>query len=195
MKIENKELFIVNSLPVNINVDLKEGLYLLVGENGVGKTSFFNYLKEHKENLSPKSRFAFMDQFPLSAINEIRLTDILKLLESSKTTFDLKKANHFIDKYQIRYLLDRPLIQYSGGENQVVKFIILICQDVEFYFLDEPLQYIDKKRIVLLKEDIAELAKRKTIVIIEHRAHELEELNPYMITMEKKGCEVIINGH
>jgi ABC-type multidrug transport system ATPase subunit len=195
MKIENTELFIVNDLPVSISVDLKQGLYLLLGDNGIGKTTFFNYLKENRENLSPKSHFAFMDQFPLSAINEIRLKDILVLLKSGSANCDVERANDLILRYEVEYLMERPVIFYSGGENQIIKFILLMCQNVDYYFLDEPLQYIDKKRVALLKEDIAELSLAKTVVVIEHRADELQELRSNLITMERNDSKVTINGY
>jgi len=195
MKIKKQNLFIVNELPVNIDINIDIGLYLLTGENGIGKTSFFNFLKENNQTPGSDSEIAFMDQFPLSPINEIRLSDIISFFNKGNRPFDCERAYQLIDRYEIAYLLDRAICLYSGGENQIVKFILMYCQNVDYYFLDEPLQYVDQLRVDKMKQDLKELSTTKAVVIIEHRGEYLDDLNPSRIKMVRNQQVVELYGY
>lgn len=195
MLIKSRNLFYVNKRPVSADFELTKGITLLTGDNGVGKTSFFNYLKESKSEFFKEATFAFMDQFPLMTINEIRLCDVLKLVSDTDFFFDTNLLSKLLDRYNLNYLLERPVRLYSGGENQLVKFLLMISQNVDYYFLDEPLHYIDQERLILLKEDLIKLAKDKVILVIEHRSHEIEALNPKLLKMKNTSKGVQISGY
>ncbi len=195
MKIKNQTLFYVNSLPVNIDIDLDQqnGIYLLTGENGVGKSSLLNHFKIHR-SLFLEKKCAFMDQFPLTPINEIRVKDVLDLFEDGIADFDKARALSLFNRYGLDYIIDRSISLLSGGENQLLKFIFLLGQEADIYFLDEPLQYIDEKRLALLLEDIKKLSYSKCLLIVEHRSSLFENLELAQIQMQRNEQEIIVSG-
>jgi len=194
MKIKNSKLFFVNKLPVNSDFVICKGLSLLTGENGVGKSSFFNFVKANRSHFIKNQKIAFMDQFPLSPINDVRVCDAIDLLSRGLTHFYYEDALLLLKDFQLEYLVDRPIRQLSGGENQLLKFILLVSQNVDYYFLDEPLQYIDRSRLDVLKKKIQNLSYEKSIFLIEHRIELLEDLNPKRVLMENCASEVRLYG-
>ena len=193
MKISQTQLFYVNAYSVNCELEIFDGLNILTGRNGIGKTTFFDYIKNHAKELFPNKVCAFMDQFPLKPLIELRGIDILQILEEDISRFKPDKANELIDLFNFRKLLDACVENYSGGENQIFKFILMMGQQADIYFLDEPLQYLDDKNIEKLMSEIYQLSDKK-IVMIEHRLEKLLDLNCHWIEMKEWNQNIIISA-
>ncbi len=72
-----------------------------------------------------------------------------------------------------------------------MKFILLLTQDVDCDFLDEPLQYLDDKNISLVLEKLQGLSGKK-VLIIEHRKDKISEVNPHFFEMSKHEGSITI---
>ena len=84
----------------------------------------------------------------------------------------------------------------SGGQNQIVKIITSLFLSGDIFFLDEPLQYLDKGMREKVKMILLRLKEMgKTLVIIEH----LNDFDPEFIEkiflLESNGEEIVVaNG-
>ncbi len=195
MKFEQADFFIVNNQNVDVEIHFNVGLNILTGQNGIGKSTFFNHLKSKTQSVFQGKKVAFMDQFPLSPINDIRLIDILEMMGQRFDSFDKNKAMRLVEYFDIEYLVNRSVKILSGGENQLVKFILAISQNVDFYLLDEPLQYLDKEKLELVINQLCDLGQSSCVFIIEHQSDKLERLNPVQFVMKKQQGRIIINGN
>jgi ABC-type cobalamin/Fe3+-siderophores transport system ATPase subunit len=195
MMLTKENYFLVNDKPVDVKVRFTNGLNLLTGPNGIGKSTFFNKLKSDVPELFGGMRVSFMDQFPLTPVNDVRLFDILKMMDEHFEHFDKNLADALIEKFKISYLLKRSITLLSGGENQLVKFILAVSQKVEFFFLDEPLQFLDKEKLILVRDYLEQLALNKCVFIIEHQADQLNELEMSHFKMSEKDGRIFIYGN
>jgi energy-coupling factor transporter ATP-binding protein EcfA2 len=187
----NSNLF-VNGLEVKGSLILKDGLNVLTGSNGLGKSTVFNYIKNNRAEFFLDKNLSFMDQFPLMPLSELRVKDVFKILKDDIPFFDNEKLDHLITHFNFEHLLSRSVQLLSGGENQILKFILTSSQKTKYYFFDEPLQYLDGDNLVKIIEQIKELSESSTIILIEHRKEHLTELNANWIYMTKNIDSILI---
>jgi ATP-binding cassette subfamily E protein 1 len=156
---------IINENSININ----SSLYVILGENGNGKSSYLNYLsnslslpvsfkpqtlnitKYCKNNIYPT-----VDNLLLSKIH-ISYTDPRFIKEVVKP----------LDIYEIK---DRTLDMLSGGELQRVLLVLCLGTPALIYFIDEPSANLDiEKRMTVIKViKRFILGNHKSAFIIEH---------------------------
>jgi len=195
MEIQFNAKLSVNGLEVKGSLNLKKGLNILTGRNGLGKSSLFHFIKNNKNEYFGKNRLSFMDQFPLMPISELRVKDIFKILKEDISYFDEKRLEVLISLFHFDSLLSRSVQLLSGGENQILKFILASSQKTDFYFFDEPLQYLDGDNLKLIIDQIKALASTSTVVLIEHRKEHLASLDANWIEMVKEDNAITLGDH
>lgn len=191
MKLNFENIFKVHNVNVSCDLTLNEGISVLTGANGVGKSTFFHFLKNHRAEVLPGLTCAFMDQFPLHPLSELRGEDLIHILDTDISWFDGNKAKALIKKFHFEKLISNKVESYSGGENQIIKFVLLLSQNVDCYFLDEPLQYLDDKNISLVLDEL-QASSNKKILIIEHRKEKISNVSPHFFTMSKDEGSITI---
>lgn len=78
-----------------------------------------------------------------------------------------KKTSYFIEKLQLKHLLDEPIENCSGGEKYRINLFIILLKDTPLLCLDEPTAHLDeknKKNVIELLEGLED----KVILIITH---------------------------
>ncbi|MBU0278578.1 ATP-binding cassette domain-containing protein [Gemella sp. zg-1178] len=89
----------------------------------------------------------------------------------------LERINFLVKEFEAENLLDRNILEISGGEKQKLAFMASMMLDADIYVLDEITSNLDLKAISLIADIIAKLKKEgKTIVIAEHRIYYLKNL-------------------
>jgi ABC-type Mn2+/Zn2+ transport system ATPase subunit len=150
----------------DVEIALKKGDFtILVGENGVGKTTLLSRFFEQSRSIS-----CLIQQPPLENFFDRKLKKIRQIYLSS--ILDEDSRNDF-DKYWILFKLnnkeDRYLSSLSGGEGQALKLCLGLALKKEIVLLDEPSQFLDNSLKKTLSDVIENLIKEKiTILLIEH---------------------------
>lgn len=155
----------------NISYSLEgPGVYVVVGESGVGKTTLLRIIagldKEYGgsviggdvENIS----FMFQEYRLFSALNALKnaaLASPINMNEASalllKLGFkesDLKKKTH----------------ELSGGMKQRVAFVRALLKKTPILLLDEPTKELDQDTASIMLEIISEEAKKRLVIIVTH---------------------------
>jgi len=143
---------------------------LLVGENGVGKTTLLHRIWKQ---LSTESSVVLVEQRPLDYFYDRKVGEIKKIL------LGMGQKNSLIDVWNTLGLHekeDRFFSTLSGGENQTVKLATSLCLKASYYLLDEPSQFLDQIR----KKKLTEILNQKidegsSVLIVEHNAQWLPQ--------------------
>ncbi|GAM68862.1 catechol siderophore ABC transporter [Vibrio sp. JCM 19236] len=108
------------------------------------------------------------------------------------------KDNEIIDRalaqLDIIYIQDKFLDQLSGGQRQMAFIAMVVAQDTDYVFLDEPLNNLDIKHSVAIMKSLQRLAHEsgKAVVIVIHDINFASVYSDAIIAM-KQG-EVVANG-
>ncbi|MGR5251422.1 ABC transporter ATP-binding protein [Vibrio astriarenae] len=110
------------------------------------------------------------------------------------TDEDNRIIDNALDQLEITYIQDRFIDQLSGGQRQMAFIAMVVAQDTDYVFLDEPLNNLDIKHSVDMMASLKQLAHEhnKAIVIVIHDINFASCYSDNIIAM-KKG-EVVISG-
>ncbi|PMC60275.1 ABC transporter ATP-binding protein [Finegoldia magna] len=163
----------------------KPGLYVIVGENGSGKTTIFNLINKLYTNYEGeilingnkindykdedlRNEVLFLESKPF--ILRDNLTSNITLLEKNKVDeLYLEKLIKFlelegIEKYSTKNLKDT----LSKGEQQKVQLARMMIGRYSLILLDEVLSGLDQEMKKKVISKIKEKSKNKIIVIVSH---------------------------
>ena len=154
----------------NDQFSLNNSIYVIMGENGTGKTTFLNYIANSSGiNVSYKEQLLNIQKYRLSSgfyptVRELLLNQIPKFYHD-----DLFRTDIMIP-LNIRDIEDNFINELSGGELQKLLIVLCLGTDSDIYLLDEPSANLDidkrLKVIKIIKKYVSNY--NKTIFIIEH---------------------------
>lgn len=170
----------------NINLSFIEpGIYLVLGPNGVGKTTLLKIislivkpskgrilidgkdywgLKEEEKN-NIRSLIAYVHDKPILVRGSVRYNVELGLRLRKRVNDNI--LEYYINRYGLKQLEKKPANKLSAGESKAVTIVRAFAIKPKILVLDEPFTYLDSHRTRLLIEDIVNLARNeKTLVLI-----------------------------
>jgi energy-coupling factor transporter ATP-binding protein EcfA2 len=108
-----------------------------------------------------------------------------------------RRLDRIVELLELKPLLDRNVMQLSGGEKQRVILGSVLMMKPEILILDEPLAYLDGPGRLELLHHISKLRtkfrEQLTILIAEHRLHEVLPLANKFILLDQGKTEFYSN--
>ncbi len=151
----------------------------ILGENGIGKTSFIKILAGlipvDAGEITSEIKVAYKPQY-LETESEVLVTEFLREA--------VQKYNHqLIASLGIDSLLARKLHQLSGGELQRVAIAHCLSQEAQLFLLDEPSAYLDVEQRLLVSKIIKNVAQERdvTILVVDHDLMFVDNLSDRLI--------------
>jgi len=154
----------------------------ILGENGIGKTSFVKLLahaiKPDEGEVDEKITVSYKPQYLESDSEEV-VADILKIAVQ-------KFKTQLIEPLEITDLLQKKLNQLSGGELQRVSIAHCLSQKADLYLLDEPSAYLDVEQRTKVAKVIKGLAEIKgiSVLVVDHDLLFMDYLSDQLIVFE-----------
>ncbi|MDQ0338447.1 iron complex transport system ATP-binding protein [Caldalkalibacillus uzonensis] len=205
--------WVVDGISVSIP---KQKITSLIGPNGAGKSTLLSMMSRL---IAKDHGTVLLDQKEISEYKSEELAKRLSILKQSNhigirlTVKDLVSFGRFphsqgrlsaedkrIVDQAIRYmklegLEDQYLDQLSGGQKQRAFIAMILAQDTDYIFLDEPLNNLDLKHAVemmnMLQRLVCELGK--TIVIVLHDINFASCYSDYIVAL--KNGRVVKEGN
>ena len=168
-------------------------LIVLLGVNGIGKSTLLKTLAGLIEPLSGKISIDGGDIFSLSAISRAQLISgvftgrdfdsfitVRELITLGRYPYtnwaatlssdDTARIDHAIEALGLAKLVNKKVTQISDGERQKTLIAKSIAQDTPVIIMDEPTAFLDYKNKAELLHTIRELATKhqKTIILSTH---------------------------
>jgi energy-coupling factor transporter ATP-binding protein EcfA2 len=154
-------------LSCGVELSLAQGkLNLLRGENGIGKSTLLQaLLRKYGED----HRMLLAAQAPLDFFFDRSVATFKEIITQSSSTLDLTLFQEFWNASDLARKNDRFLSRLSGGESQLLKLISICSIEGEIFLLDEPGQYLDPHKKLLVRDLLDRLIqKNKTVLMVEH---------------------------
>ncbi len=178
----------------NVSFELPDtGFVALCGRSGCGKTTLLNmfvgdvydyagtiyiddvditHLKGNK-----KSKFVSKNIFYLrynnNFIKSIKVKECISLYLDKD---EYEKCLKYINKYEIKGLLNKKVKSLSSGELQKVGLCIGLSKNAKILILDEPICNIDTVSISNFISEIKEKSKTCLVIYVSHIANELDNI-------------------
>jgi ATP-binding cassette subfamily E protein 1 len=153
----------------------------VLGENGIGKTTFVRILaddiKKDKGKLNGNVKVSYKPQY-LESSDEL----VMVVLNDAISKF----TNQIINPLNLKPLFEKKLNELSGGELQKVAIAYCLGRDAELFLLDEPSAYLDiEQRLIVSKviRDFMEL-QNKSALVVDHDLLFLDYLSDKLMVFD-----------
>ena len=175
-----------------VNVNIHRGkITSFIGPNGAGKSTLLSMVSRlmdadtgevlvDKDNVKQMKSNEFSKKVSIlkqSNFMNVRLT-IRELVSFGRyphskgrlTAEDLRIVNQAMDYMELMDMQNDYLDELSGGQRQRAFIAMVIAQDTDYIFLDEPLNNLDMKHSVQIMKILRRLVDElgKTVVIVLH---------------------------
>ena len=176
----------------NVSVNIEKGkITSFIGPNGAGKSTVLSIItrlikKDNGQVIIEGKKLEEWDKKELSkkiAILKQSNNINLKLTIRELVTFGrfphsegriTKEDNKYIDEaieyMKLKDIEDKYIDELSGGQKQMAYIAMVIAQNTEYVFLDEPLNNLDMKHSVEMMKILRNLCDElgKTVVLVMH---------------------------
>lgn len=174
----------------NFSLEAEEGKILkktmtgLLGENGIGKTTFMRMLagelKPDEGNINEAIKIAYKPQY-------------IEIKEDMPVSLFLKEAiqkysTQLIKPLELDELKDRMLSELSGGELQRVMIASTLAKDADIYLFDEPSAYLDVEQRLSVAKIISNILEviGKACAVIDHDLLFLDTISSNLLIFHGK---------
>ena len=140
----------------------------VLGENGIGKTSFVKMLAgqiKAKGTLTQSEEVvvAYKPQYLDYADND---TLVAEFLAKAQTKYN----NQLIKPLDLEKLFTKKIKELSGGELQRTVIAKTLAEDAQVFLLDEPSAYLDVEQRLIVSKVIKRMAQEQefTVLVVDH---------------------------
>lgn len=161
-----------------------QGLSLLIGANGSGKTQLLRIihrlavLQRGQLTAPPIYYQAFLQQSP-TLLNRSVLANLqfVKHARQFDSTWFDQQFDHVVDSFGLAKLLNKSAGELSGGQQKRVAMARLFLLPASLYLFDEPTANVDYHTGLLLETAIGELCQQnKKVIVTTHDVVQMERL-------------------
>jgi ATP-binding cassette subfamily E protein 1 len=137
----------------------------ILGENGIGKTSFVKILAKVDEpdsgKVSEDIKVSYKPQY-IQGDDELVMTHLLEAITKYKA--------QLVIPLNLEMLFMKKLSELSGGQLQRVAIAYCLSQEADLFLLDEPSAYLDVEQRLIVSKVIKSVMqdKGKSALIVDH---------------------------
>ncbi len=193
----------------NINLEMNNGIYAVLGLNGAGKTTLINLITDNAVRTSGKIMYNGTEIKKLGAkyrsilgympqeqgiYHEFTGREYLLYIAGLKGIKSKKdKVNKLLVQFNLVEKADEKIGSYSGGMRQRIVLAQAMLNDPYILILDEPTTGLDPVERNRFKDYIKDLSKGKIIIYCTHIISDIEDVADKVIIMKKGELRIILS--
>lgn len=199
----------------DINLSLEEGIHVLLGPNGTGKSTLLGtimglpkyktlgkifFYGEEINNLSPDQRFKkgiFLAYQLPPIVRGVRLKDVLKKILNIDPKKNLPiEVNDYLKELELdESFLEREInYGFSGGERKKSEILQLLLAKPKLALLDEPDSGVDIDSLKIIGEALRKISKESNLLIVTHNLKVLDYIQPTSVIVLLDGKYIYKDG-
>jgi ATP-binding cassette, sub-family E, member 1 len=138
----------------------------ILGENGIGKTSFVKILagviEADSGKISDEIKVAYKPQYIDTDSEEL----VMNVIKDAIAKYEVQ----LIKPLALEGLFQKQINQLSGGELQRVAIALCLSRDADLFLLDEPSAYLDVEQRLIVSKIVKDIMdqKGKTALVVDH---------------------------
>ena len=191
-----QELVLPRGSVDSLTIDFGPGVHLIVGPNGVGKTSLLNTLAG---TLPARSGAVLLDGQPMTSRSadvvlapnvppdipwiraRLLLDFVVSLYPASRVPAD--EAEAILGRLNLLEFMDKPLGTLSAGTARKLLLAGALTARPPVMLFDEPTNEVDAASIDAFRTMIAPIAARHVVLVTTHHAGDLMSLTPSVLEL------------
>ncbi len=175
------------------------GITWLKGSSGSGKTTLLKVIL-NKVNYQGKCIIDGINYHSNTMITSKKVFGILsddyllinKTIEENLyfyyTDASIEKVTNFLDKYHLKNCFNVKLKNLSRGQVDLVKVLLTILSDADYYLFDEIISSFDRENKILILEDLKKISLSKGIIFSSHN-QEIASFSDFIVDLEQENNE------
>ncbi|MDW2910031.1 ABC transporter ATP-binding protein [Mesomycoplasma ovipneumoniae] len=184
----------------NLNLDIpSKQITFIIGKSGIGKTTLINliagFTKKDSGNISFFDENGSEIKKPLVDVVFQDFNLIEKITSNDNILIGNNVINKLLDKNALNQnanlisikteQLEQKVNNLSGGERQRIAILRSLSRDSSFILLDEPTRNLDIENAKIVFENLANIAKNKTILVVSHNLDLAKKYADKIVYIEK----------
>lgn len=185
----------------NVSLTLPDtGFIALCGKSGCGKTTLLKMItgiiNDYQgeilydgENIKEKSKI-IKDNFYTKNIFYLKYNDnfftnmkVKEIIRFYLNKDEIGSVNYFIDKFNLKLLLNKYIKSLSSGELQKISLSIALAKKAPITILDEPICNMDVSSIEGFMNEIKKLSKLSLVIYVSHFERDMEDIYDIKLRM------------
>ncbi|MCB9358747.1 ribosome biogenesis/translation initiation ATPase RLI [Candidatus Woesearchaeota archaeon] len=170
----------------NFNLDTNEGTLQqekvvgILGENGIGKTSFVKILagviEADEGEIDEKVKVSYKPQYI-----EVQDKSVAEILFNA-----MKYKKNLVDDLNLEPLFQKQLNELSGGQLQRVAIAECLAKDADVYLLDEPSAYLDVEQRLKISRVVKDMMiiRKASAIVVDHDLLFIDYLSDELIVFD-----------
>jgi len=180
----------------SISID-KPGIYVVLGRNGAGKTTFFRTVTGILKLYSGKLTIDGLDPYNHHEARQkcvylshqsgvpvsMTVREIIDLFATLMEA-DEDEKEHTVKMLDLANLMDKSFVSLSQGQKKRVSLSKCLLRDRSVYLFDEPTTNLDPTVASEVRKDILGIAKDQIVLYSSHNLYEAREIGKQVIIID-----------